>query len=452
MTATEIRAMASLSLIMSLRMIGLFMIVPLFALYAKKLPGATPLLVGLALGIYGIVQACLQIPFGLLSDRYGRRCIITLGLLLFAFGSIIAALSSSIYGVILGRVLQGGGAIGGTLMALIADLTREEQRTKAMAISGMTIGLSFAIAIVTGPLLVQWLPVQALFWLAFGFSLLGIFILYVFTPQPPRLVLQQNKPREQSFFSLLQNPDLLRLNSGIFFLHAIFTASFVALPIHFNNNLGWSSQEQWKLYLPALLIAFFFSLILIALAEKKRLIKPYFLCGILTLAAAEILLGLSSKNQMASGFGLCLFLTAFSLLEAFLPSLVSRTAPQERKGTAMGLYSCSQFLGIFVGGLFGGWLYENVGLLSIFPFSLTLCLLWLSLAYRMTSPSYFITRILKIQLASWPELAQQLQRIPGVAEMTFHPEESLAYLKVENKALRHPDFLRIEQLLQQSSH
>lgn len=453
LTATEKRAISSLSMIMALRMIGLFMIVPLFALYAKELQGATPLLIGLALGIYGIVQASLQIPFGALSDRFGRRRIITLGLLLFALGSLIAALSSSIEGVILGRALQGGGAIGGALMAMMADLTREEQRTKAMAISGMTIGFSFAMAIVVGPVLVQWLPIQDLFWLAFGFSLLGLLILYLWVPTISNGPWQRGTESElQRFLALLKNPDLLRLNSGIFFLHAIFTASFVALPISFSHILGWSSQRQWQLYLPALLIAFALSLVLIVLAEKQRRVKSYFLGGILALALSEILLGLFPSQWLGSALGLCLFLTAFSLLEAFLPSLVSRTAPSSCKGTAMGLYSCSQFLGIFVGGLLGGWLYEHLGLLSIFPFSLALSLLWFTLAYRMAPPRHLITRIFKIQLSSWPELARELQSIPGIAEMTFHPEEKQAYLKVDKHTLQHPDFLRIEQLLQHPPH
>ncbi len=453
MTATEKRAVTALSLIMALRLIGLFMIVPIFSLYAKQLSGATPLLIGIALGIYGITQAFLQIPFGLLSDRIGRRRIILLGLLLFALGSMIAALSSSIYGVILGRALQGGGAIGSALMALIADLTREEQRTKAMAISGMTIGLSFALAIIVGPLLAQWLPIQNLFWLAFIFSGLAIFILYTWAPKPPRLALQPDtEPELKRFLALLKNPDLLRLNSGIFFLHAIFMASFVALPISFNSYLGWQGQEQWKLYLPILLIAFALSLVFIVLAEKQRRVKPYFLGSIFVLALAELFLGLFPWSLLLSAAGLCCFFTAFSLLEAFLPSLVSRTAPAARKGTAMGLYSCSQFLGVFAGGVFGGWLYQNAGLLAVFPFGLTLCLLWLVIAYRMTPPRYLTTRIFNIQIGSWPELAHQLQRIPGVAEMTFHPEEKRAYLKVESQTLRHPDFLRIEQLLQPSHH
>lgn len=461
MTATEKRAVTSLSLIMALRMIGLFMIIPIFALYAKQLYGATPLLIGVALGVYGITQALLQVPFGLLSDHLGRRRIILLGLLLFALGSMIAALSSSIYGIILGRALQGGSAIGSTIMAMIADFTREEQRTKAMAISGMTIGLSFALAIVIGPLLAQWLPFQNLFWLALMFSFIAILILYAWVPQPAALSWHpETEPELKLFFTLLKNPDLLRLNSGIFFLHTIFTASFVVLPISLNTYLSWQGQDQWKLYLPILCIAFALSLLFIVIAEKQRQVKPYFLAAIIVLTIAEIFLWLFTQNLLLSIIGLSLFFTAFSLLEAFLPSLVSRTAPAARKGTAMGLYSCSQFLGIFVGGVLGGWLYQNYGLLAVYPFCLALGLLWFGISYRMNPPRYLMTRTLKLaalldtheQVRSWPELAQQLQSIPGVAEITFHPEEKVAYLKVESKALQHPDFLRIEQLLHHPPH
>ncbi len=461
MTNLEKRAVTSLSLIMALRLIGLFMIVPIFALYAKQLSGATPLLIGVALGVYGITQAALQIPFGLLSDYFGRRRIIVAGLLLFALGSLIAALSTSIYGVILGRALQGGGAIGSTLMAMIADCTREEQRTKAMAIAGMSIGLSFALAIVIGPILAQWLPIQNLFWLAVLFSFIAILILYTWTPKPQGLTWHpKTGPELKLFFTLLKNPDLARLNSGIFFLHLIFTASFVVLPISLNNQLGWQSQEQWKLYLPILFIAFALSLFFIVIAEKKRQVKFYFLGGIGLLALAELFLGLFPENALGTTTALCLFFTAFSLLEAFLPSLVSRTAPAARKGTAMGLYSCSQFLGVFAGGLLGGWLYQNLGLLTVYPVCAALCLLWFLIAYRINPPRYLMTRIFNLadlletrgQTRSWPDLAQQLQRIPGVAEVTFLPEEKRAYLKVEKQALQHPDFLRIEQLLQHPHH
>ncbi len=455
MTATERRAITSLSLIMALRMIGLFMIVPIFSLYAKDLQAATPFLLGLAMGIYGLTQAVLQIPFGLLSDHLGRRPLIVLGLLLFALGSLIAALTDSIYGMILGRALQGGGAIGSTLMALMADLTQEENRTKAMAICGMTIGLSFALAIILGPLLTQWFNFHSLFWLAFIFSFMAIFILYTWTPTPQRLGWHpETEPEIKLFVALLKNKELLRLNSGIFFLHAILTASFVVLPLHLKNFLGWQGNEQWMLYIPSLVFGFIISLLFIVIAEKKRSVKPYFLGGIAGLGLAEALLWLFPRQLLPSLAGLAIFFTAFSLLEAFLPSLVSRTASAARKGTALGLYSCSQFMGIFSGGVLGGWLYQHYGLLQIYLLCLGLALLWLGIAYRMIPPRYLTTCILRLagsletpgRLGTWPELAKQLQRIPGITEVTFLPEEKIAYLKVESKTLSDPEFLRIQQL------
>lgn len=459
--ATERRATISLSLIMALRMIGLFMIVPIFALYAKQLQSATPLLIGIAMGIYGLTQALLQIPFGMLSDHIGRRPIIVIGLLLFALGSLIAALSNSIYGVILGRALQGGGAIGSTIMAMLADLTREEHRTKAMAISGMAIGLSFAIAMIVGPLLTSWIGFKNLFWLAFFLSFVAIFILSTWTPKPQFIGRQLETESEvKPLLSLLKNKELLRLNSGIFFLHAILTANFVVLPIAIHTFLGLSSYSQWKLYIPILLIAFVSSLAGIFLAEKKRQVKPYFIGGILILASSEALLWFFAEHTFLTALGLCLFFTAFTLLEAFLPSLVSRTAPAASKGTALGLYSCAQFFGIFIGGFVGGWLYQTAGMLSVYLFCLFTALLWLGIAYRMNPPRYLMTRILKIpglldapgQVDTWPKLASQLQRIPGIAEITFLSEEKVVYLKMESKALNHPDFLRIEQLLQTYHH
>lgn len=388
MTKNERQAVFSLSAIMSLRMLGLFMAMPLLALYASHLRGATPLLIGLSMGIYGLTQALLQIPFGALSDHVGRRKIIALGLIIFAVGSVIAALSASIWGMILGRALQGAGAVGSTIIALTADLTRPTQRTKAMAISGITIGLSFSCAMILGPIAAAWIHVNGIFWLAVLFSMIALTMLFTLVPAPASR--EDNTPQAEYFFTLLKHPELLRLNSGIFLLHCIFTATFVIVPISLLTFVGLKENQQWSLYLPVLLVAFILSLIGITLAEKKQQIRLFFISGIVLLGIAEFLLWIFAHQLLLSALSLLLFFTAFSLLEAFLPSLVSHAAPATRKGTALGIYSCSQFLGIFVGGTFSGWLYGVFGPVSVYLFCAILTLMWLAIAFKMKNPQYSI--------------------------------------------------------------
>jgi predicted MFS family arabinose efflux permease len=384
MNASERRATFSLASIMSLRLLGLFMVLPLFSLYAHNLIGATPLLIGLAMGIYGLTQALLQIPFGILSDHLGRRKIITLGLLLFTVGSIIAALSHTITGMIIGRALQGTGAVGSTIMAMIADLTRPEQRTKAMAIMGITIGFSFTSALMIGPLFASLSGVSGLFWFAALLSIIALLLLYFWVPTPDTSPWQASvEPDRHNFFSLMKMPALLQLNSGIFLLHAIFTASFIVIPITLQNLAGLHGSRQWLLYLPVLLLSFVFILPLITLAEKKSKVKPIFLAAILLLTTAECLFWFFAKYLLISAIGLLLFLIGFSLLEAFLPSLVSSAVPPTRKGTALGIYSCSQFLGIFLGGILGGWLYGQMGSVNVYLFCVILTLVWVIIAIKM---------------------------------------------------------------------
>lgn len=384
MTSTERTAVFSLSFILSLRMLGLFMVLPLFSLYAAHLTDATPFLIGLAIGVYGLTQAILQIPFGALSDHFGRKKIIILGLCIFALGSAIAALSHSIWGLLLGRILQGGGAIGSTIIALIADLTRPELRTKAMAIAGITIGLSFPLAMITGPLVAAWIQVSGLFWLAVLFSVIAIFLLHTKVPAPEPIL----KPQPTNLFSVLKHPGLIHLNCGIFLLHFIFTASFVVLPINLQMIARLQSYQQWILYLPTLIIAFLIAIVCIKQAEKKQQIKQFFIGSIVVLAFAEFFLWIFAHNLLLSALSLLLFFSAFSLLEAFLPSLVSRTAPAHRKGAALGLYSCSQFLGIFAGGALGGGLYSVFGPIQVYLFCAIIALFWLAIAFTMKNPQY----------------------------------------------------------------
>lgn len=447
MTSTERRAVMSLSSIMALRMLGLFMILPVFALYARQLEGSTPFLIGIAMGIYGLSQAIFQIPFGLLSDRIGRKPVIAAGLLLFAAGSLLAAKTENMMIMILARCLQGTGAIGGTLLAMIADLTQEEHRTQSMAIAGITIGVSFSIAMLIGPILIAWMPIKDLFLIAFFLSGIAMVLLYWVVPTTQsRHWHRDSEPELKALKQLVVNPELLKLNAGIFILHAIFTASFLVIPLSFKQFSGFNANDQWIIYLPTLLIAFLFSLIVIRQAEKKHFIKPYFLSGIGLLAIAELLLWIMPHHFLFALLGLGLFFIGFSLLESFLPSLISRTAPANKKGTALSLYSCAQFSGIFVGGVLGGGLFSHFGLNSVYLFCILFSLCWLALTHNMQTPQHFITEKLRLPAQSphFDKIAAELSHIPGIIEATFIAEDGIAYLKMEKKAVNHPDFIRLK--------
>lgn len=389
MTSTERRAVTSLSSIMGLRMMGLFMVLPVFSVYAAELKGATPALIGLALGIYGLSQALFQIPFGTLSDRFGRKPLILIGLILFIAGSLTAGFADSMTTMIIGRSLQGVGAIGSTIMAYVADHTRENQRTKAMAIAGITIGCSFSLAMFVGPILVQWLTVNGLFFLAAFLGFICIGVLYLTPSCSHHRWQRESEPELRSFMRLLISPELAKLNIGIFTLHAIFTASFIIIPIGLQQFAGLETSQQWQIYLPALLAAFILALFCIGMAERKQQIKIYFIGGIAALVLAEIVLWSAKSNILLISSGICLFFAGFSLLEAFLPSLVSRTAPPSRKGSALGIYSSAQFLGIFVGGVLGGWLYGQFSFNGVYLFCITLSLIWLALATFMQPVFFF---------------------------------------------------------------
>jgi MFS family permease len=385
MTGTERRASLSLAGIFSLRMLGLFMIYPVFALWARHLPGATELTIGLALGVYGLTQALFQIPLGFLSDRLGRKRVIAGGLLLFAAGSAVAALSHSIYGIILGRLLQGAGAVGSATLALAADLTREHNRTKAMAIIGMTIGASFSLALVVGPILNRWIGLPGIFWLTVALAMLGIGMLYLLVPKPESSsVHAEAEPVPALFKRVLTNKELLRLDFGICVQHAILTASFLSVPFVLKRS-GVSLHNQWFVYLPVLLASVILMVPLIITAERGRM-KPVFLTSIATLGVSQLLLLIGHDKLPLVIAALLVFFIAFNLLEASLPSLISRVAPAEAKGTALGIYSSSQFFGIFVGGTLGGWLQGLWGLAAVFGLCTVLACVWLLIASAMRPP------------------------------------------------------------------
>lgn len=451
MTATERRATIGLAGVYGVRMLGLFLILPVFALFAEHLPGATPLLTGLAIGVYGLSQALLQIPFGVVSDRIGRKPVIFTGLLIFALGSVLAATATDIWGVIIGRAVQGSGAIAAVVMALAADLTREEQRTKVMAIIGMTIGVSFMLAMIAGPTLDHWFGVSGIFWLTAALALIAIAIVALVVPQPIHSHLHRDaQPVPAMFRRVLSNPDLLRLNFGIFCLHMILTASFLVVPLAL-RDAGLEPARHALLYLPVMVLSIAFMIPFVILAEKHGRMKQVFLGAILVAALAELVLSASLGRFWGLAIGLTIFFTAFNLLEATLPSLVSKTAPADAKGTAMGVYSTAQFAGAFVGGVIGGWVHNHWGLDGVLLAAVVVAAAWLLVAQGMRQPGQYVTRLLAlpgIDKATAAAVANRLAAVTGVVEAVVVVEEGVAYLKIEKA---HLDDAALEQALASTS-
>ncbi len=444
MTSIEKRSIAGLSSIFALRMLGLFMILPVFSLAADQYSGATPILIGLAIGAYGLTQALLQIPFGMLSDRIGRKRVITIGLLLFAAGSVVAALADSIYMVIAGRLLQGSGAIAAAIMALTADLTRDEHRTKAMASIGISIGLSFSIALAAGAALEQWIGLSGIFWATALLSLVGIGVLHLWVPTPSRLINHRDiEPVPKQFLNVFRNADIMRMVFSIMILHCLLTISFFALPIALLDHAGLAKDQHALAYLPILILAFISMVPFIIIAEKYRKMKPVFIGAITTLAIAQFGWGFLSNSVAGMLFCLWLFFTAFNILEASLPSLMSKLSPLANKGTAMGVYSSAQFIGAFIGGAAGGLIFSKFGVSGVFIAGAVLTLIWLLVILPMNPPKHLSTRIIQLDpsfTCDPSEIAQQLNYIAGVVDTIIVIEECVAYVKfspdeIDNDAL-----------------
>jgi len=433
MTASELRATLALASIMVMRMLGLFMVLPVFAIYASQLEGVTPTLAGIAIGVYGLTQTFLQIPFGMLSDRFGRKPIISLGLGIFALGSVIAALSHGIVGIIIGRALQGTGAISSALLALTADLTQEEHRTKAMAIMGISIGMSFVVALILGPVLSGWIGVLGLFWVSAVLAIIAIIVLYKVVPQPLQSRFHSDaEPVPAQFKRVLQDPELLRLDAGIFLLHLLLTALFVTLPMSLKNVLA--PEQHWIVYLSTLVAAVIAMMPFMMIAERYRRLKQVFVGAIAVLALSQ--LGLSFVQESLWGMVIMLFLffTAFTLLEATLPSLISKIAPADSKGTAMGVYASTQFFGAFLGGVLGGWLQQHYSHSAVFLIGSGLAVIWLGLAITMKNPRYLSTQLLNVGVLEAHQaqlLVKKLLEIRGVVEAAIAVDEGVAYLKVD---------------------
>jgi MFS family permease len=438
MQRQEFRAAAALAAVFSVRLLGLFMIYPVFAAYAGTLTGANPYLIGEALGIYGLTQGLLQIPFGLLSDRLGRKVMIVAGLALFGIGSAVAALSTSIGGVIVGRALQGAGAVGSVILALVADLTSEESRTAAMAMIGITIGASFIVALLAGPLVANFIGVTGIFWLMVALALLGMAITEFVVPSPRRLGVHRDAEAVPALLgAVLRNRELLRLDIGIFALHAMLTASFLVVPDLLRSTLGVAVHDQWIVYLPVLLVAVAAMVPAIIVAEKYRHMKGVFIGAVAALVVSQIMLYFGAGNLFVLLAALVVFFSAFNVMEATLPSLITKVAPPDVKGTAMGVYSSLQFFGIFVGGVIGGFAHQHGGAAAIFALTTALALIWLLTAAGMAQPSYLTTRLLPLartKAADAADLAAKLRQVPGVVEAVIVADENLIYLKVDAKS------------------
>jgi predicted MFS family arabinose efflux permease len=387
MTPLELKSSLALALVFFLRMMGLFLILPVFVLYAEHLHGATPTLIGIALGTYGLTQAIFQIPFGFFSDRIDRKSVISAGLVIFMAGSITAALAQSIYIVILGRALQGAGAIAAAIMALAADLTRDTQRSKAMALIGISIGISFSLSFVIGPVLNPYIGVPGLFFMAAGLAVVAIIILYTLVPVPERhLLLPEQHAQAGQIRAVMTDPQLLRLYISIFILHMLLVSSFVAVPHALRDVAGLDSAHHWEVYLPVLVISGLIMVPFLMLGEKYKKVSLIFTGAVALMIIAQFGLYLGHGSILQITLFLLLFFTSFNYLEATLPALITRYAPRTGKGTALGVYSTSQFIGTFCGGMIGGHIFERFGLGNVFLFGGILATVWICALLVMQKP------------------------------------------------------------------
>jgi predicted MFS family arabinose efflux permease len=412
-------------------MLGLFMVLPVMSLYFEGYHQSSAFLLGLALGIYGLTQAIFQIPLGLLSDKIGRRPVILGGLLFFILGSVVAATADSAVGVIIGRALQGMGAIASTLMALVTDLTAEQNRTKAMASIGGSIGISFAIAMVLGPVVASSFGMAGIFWLTALLGLIGAAI--VLKAIPKTFSMRRNRETQtdlQQLGGLFLEPSLMRLNIGIFFLHLTLMAAFVVIPTVLVNQLSIDPDQLWWVYLSLLGGGFIAMLPAMIFAEKCKAQKKTFVSAVGLMTIAMFVLG-TTKSSVTIVLMLFVYFAAFNLLEASLPSWLSKVCPVGNRGTAMGIYSSCQFLGTFAGGILGGFALANVGVDGLFLLLAMMLLFWCLLACTMTSPKPLQTLILQVGETKADEFVKSISNIVGVEDILLIEGEDLAYVKVD---------------------
>lgn len=435
MNALERRSTFALSSIFALRMLGLFMIIPVFSVAGQTYEYATPALLGLAVGIYGLTQAILQIPFSLIADRYSRKPLVVFGLLLFALGGAIAAMSDTIYGVIIGRAIAGGGAVSAVVMALLADVTREENRMKAMATMGMSIGVSFAVAFSLGPWLTGLVGISGLFWVTTIMGLAAISMLFL-VPK----VTRHHRNYQQGYLAqlkqVLKMGDLNRLHVSVFSLHLLLTAMFIYVPSQLIDFAKIPLNSHGWVYLPLFVISLFFAFPSIVLAEKYRKMRGIFLTAIggIILGLGILIFGFESKYILLTGLGL--FFIAFNVMEALLPSWLSKAAPIQSKATAMGVNASSQFLGAFFGGVTGGQLLLLNNTALGWSILTGLAIVWLLISFGLAQPRYLSSMVLRLpEHKQTDEWTSQLLAIRGIEEVVVMSDQQVAYVKVDKQQI-----------------
>lgn len=445
LNSLEKRAAVSLAAIFSMRMLGLFMLMPILAIYGQDLKGVSPLWIGLAIGAYGLTQALFQIPMGWLSDRFGRRRIITLGLVIFAIGSLIAGFADDIVMVTIGRAIQGMGAIASAVLALASDVTREEQRPKVMAVIGMCIGLSFAVALVLGPMIADRFGLQGVFFITALMALVGIAIMLTLVPVSYTLTHSSEVTASKAnLFSMLFDRQLVRLDIGVLILHWMMTSIFVAYPILL-SQAGIDINDHWQIYLPVLIGSFVLMVPMLITGAKKSIEKQLFIFAIALLVSASIWMTVST-SLVHLIIGILIFFIGFNFLEASLPAHVSRLAPAGQKGTAMGVFSSSQFFGAFLGGVSGGYIAQEFSFIYLFAANSIIALIWLLLATGMKLPQRSKRVSFQFEPADgldYQQMTDKLGSIIGVLEATLVEDESRIYLKVQKNGFDEAQVLEL---------
>jgi predicted MFS family arabinose efflux permease len=440
MTPTEQRATYAIAGVFSTRMLGLFMIFPVFALFAEQeFANITGTQIGIAIGIYGLTQALLQIPFGMLSDKYGRKPLLLVGMSIFMLGSIVCALAESIEMMIIGRALQGMGAVAAVLMASVSDLVREQYRLRALSFVGITIGLSFTLSLLAGPLLDSLIGVRGIFWVITGLAFLGMLLVIFAVPKIESQVFQREAQADTSQLGdVLKHSQLLRLDMGVFILHAILTAMFVVMPLILRDSVELASVDHWHIYLPVMLLSFVLMVPFVIQAESRGRMKSVFVGAIITIALMQLAFWQLPMNFWIVFVLLLAFFTAFNLLEATLPSLVVKLSPADKKGTASGVFSTSQFLGAALGGALGGYLYQHYGIEGLFAMTFVIATLWAAIAATMAKPeplSIASVPVGEMSSEDYDELQQKLLAYDGIYEVVIVVAEQRVYFKIDRKLI-----------------